>query len=258
VHESRLAKHAERGNICVKLAANNTSIQQDLDKVKTGFKALKHHMRTLSRQTISSNVASDSLEVSLQLAKTKYGLNLVGSAKMTLVEGVKRMPAALRASFAKKDLVAAAVMTGRIDSKYNQFPNGKVIIEGVKCDITGEEWKKIESTFTKYHLETTAKGMIAEKSYDDDGFIHDKALNGDEFKRDFGISQEQRQRCKILSHPTQRAKRKAHAEKARLKALILHQKPSIEIGRAIALNKIAEEKLHALAGRDASQIGGNS
>jgi hypothetical protein len=190
VHESRLAKHAERGNICVKLAANNTSIQQDLDKVKTGFKALKHHMRTLSRQTISSNVASDSLEVSLQLAKTKYGLNLVGSAKMTLVEGVKRMPAALRASFAKKDLVAAAVMTGRIDSKYNQFPNGKVIIEGVKRDITGEEWKKIESTFTKYHLETTAKGMIAEKSYDDDGFIRDKALNGDEFKRDFGISQE--------------------------------------------------------------------
>jgi hypothetical protein len=86
VHESRLAKHTERGNICVKLATNNTSIQQDLDKVKTGFKALKHQMRTLSRQTIPSNVASDSLEATLRCAKAKYGLNLVGSAKTTLVE----------------------------------------------------------------------------------------------------------------------------------------------------------------------------
>jgi hypothetical protein len=59
----------------------------------------------------------------------------VGSAKATLDEGiVKCTRAALRTSFPKKDLVAAAVMTGRIDFEYNKFPNGKVIIKGVKRD----------------------------------------------------------------------------------------------------------------------------
>jgi hypothetical protein len=69
VRESRLAQHADRRNICTKTAANDTAVQQDLDKVKTGFKALKSNIRTLSRKTVRCNVASASIEEGLRLAK---------------------------------------------------------------------------------------------------------------------------------------------------------------------------------------------
>jgi len=263
VKESRLAAHAKKRNQCLKVAANASLIQQEADLDKKGFRSMKAKTKVLSLTNVTTNAVEVSFKSVLRIANKKSGagargLNLSYTTEKNLVEGVKRMPAVYSSSYSSENVKESFVASGRTDEKYKTFPDGKAMLETIKRTIEPEEYDAVDESFTEMNIEAFNRGMVTEATFDTYGFKLDATSDGNEEERNFGISQERRQRWKWYGHPVEIESRKKHAERTKGKVAIARMRDEVEISQALALNKQGEAMAHASAGRNSRQVGGNA
>ena len=108
------------------------------------------------------------------------------------------------AAFKPGNIVDAFVNTGLLDEETKTGPSFNGILATIRRNLSKDEVALCRAQFPNYFKIMDEKGIITDDELEDMGFPPDLNSKGEVVRRTATLSAENRQRAKVLSHPSNR------------------------------------------------------
>ena len=161
-------------------------------------------------------------------------LALPSHKKKAILATISKLPIATSKAYSDQTIKKAFILNGQLDVAHNLVTSLNNLLHTYRGNIEGTCLKSKESLIQSLYEDCYTTGIVNDKKFDEINVPKDYALNGDIVNRDVGISQENRQRAKILTSPTQIQERLD----------LIHQKKMNKYYQLMSLY-MAEEKIHS-------------
>lgn len=139
-------------------------------------------------------------------------LNLNDKKMRSLIDFIPSFVDIAGKALTERNVRHGFVQGGMIDEDKMKYPVLEKILATCKSEIPIELYDKFIASFTRLYKLMFDNGHVPDEVYDELGFPKDKDANGNDVLRYAGISQESKQRSKILIHPEQMRQRKERLE----------------------------------------------
>ena len=198
----------------MKHGAARTVVEQVADAGPM-FKGMKLSVKTSNQPNSSTSPIFLHLEITLsELAEAindPTDTKVVVSAhhkRITLMITLSKLPGATGKAFSTTNVQKGFVLNGQLDSDSKLAPDMFNLLHTYCGNVTGTCLANPLWLIQSFFEQMYNTGIISEALFDVLSIPKDRDLNGVAVEKSFGVSQENRQRAKILSSKTQIYKRK--------------------------------------------------
>ena len=116
---------------------------------------------------------------------------------------LSKLPGATGKSFSSSNVQKGFVLNGQIDSESKLAPDAVNVLHTYRGDTQGTCLENPAKLIEYFYEEMYTTGIVSEESFNLYSIPEDRNLEGEIVPKNHGISQENRQRAKILSSPSQ-------------------------------------------------------
>ena len=212
-NEENLKTEAALKITCCKHSAARTGVEQAAD-CGPMFKFLKSQMKQMDNPHSASNSIMHFLETeftSLRATSTSNPtrlLNISPHKKKALLATIPNLPEATAKAYSVSNVKKGFVLNGQLDNDSKLVPCLENIVHTYRGDLNGTVLEDKGRLLDQFYEEMFSKGIIEEASFDQYNVPYDTNFEGNHVMRDMNISQENRQRSKVLSSFAQVEERK--------------------------------------------------
>ena len=219
--EKNLEFEKKRKVICCKHSASRTAVEQAAD---TGpmFKIMKSVIKEMEIPNATVNHIYHHIDMELKRLQENNELILSSHKKKAILATIPKLPSATGKSHSLSNIRKGFVLNGQLDYDHKLVPSLTNILHTFRGNIKDTCLENKEWLINTFYEEMYTNGVVAKSSYNAYSIPKDRDMNGFTVERDFTISQENRQRAKILSSSAQVNERKR----------LLFQKQMVEYRKA--------------------------
>lgn len=253
--DSSLVEDDKRNIVRCKHNAKRTGVEQAAD-VSPAFRLLKYLVRHFTQIfTVNEKMLFLHQKTSFKFEELQESNQIVlpSFKRKSIVLFVSKLPQIMMKAYTRVHLMSGFLGNGMIDGESFSVPDGVEIMNTMRHDYIpfsnlseDDELQyrdHFELLFQAFYDPMIVTGMISEEKFDENNIEKDHSNTGEIHERDFSISQEHRQRAKVLSHSMQREERKKLLLERR-KASIIQQWDRYEAEQKVfEKNKECEDML---------------
>ena len=247
--EEQLKEEHQLKITCMKHSAARTVVEQAADAGPM-FKGMKCSVKQGEQPNSCTSPIYQYLEQSfIELSDTSTDpckTNIVilpNHKKNALMLTLAKLPGATGKAFTTSNVRKGFVLNGQVDTESKLAPDVVNLLHTYRGDINGTCLENASWLCEKFFEEMYNTGVISESSFDAVSIPMDRDLNGATVEKCFGVSQENRQRAKILSSEMQILERRKLIHSKRLD-LYKKQKSLYDTeSKEYQLNKKCEAKI---------------
>ena len=240
--EKNLEFEKKRKVVCCKHSASRTAVEQAAD---TGamFKVMKLLLKEMDSPNSSTKHIHHYISRELDKLQQQGDLILSSHKKKALLATLPKLPNVTGRSHSIANVRIAFIVNGQLDINSKLVPSFSNLLHTFRGDIRNTCLENKQWLISKFYSEMYTNGIVSKDLYDRYFVPQDRDMNGFTVSRVFGITQENRQRAKVLSSTRQIAERKQVIYQKKLdhyqKCLQLYQSET----KDYVLNKRCENKL---------------
>ena len=204
VNEESLEIYKENKIMANKQNPARTGSEQAADLTKT-FPIMQKLQKTYTCQKIPADRHPMKRRVSETFAKLKKEgkLALKSSKEHSLIDFISSIPAMSSKATTFEGITHGFLEGGYIDKQYMRYPDFDKILATCGTDPTKEEYELCERMLPSVIEKYLQDGHVDDNTFESMGFPIDKDETGKVVRRECTVTQEARQRCKILTHTYQ-------------------------------------------------------
>ena len=243
--EDRLRLEKELKIDSCKHSAARTAVEQAADTSPV-FKTMKKFVQEMNSPNSASNRVYHFIDNALTLLELSFGSQVVklpSHKRKAILITTSKLPSATGRSHTTSNVRKGFMMNGQIDIESELVPSVTNALHTFQGDIDGTCLQNKEWLMEKFYSIMFKQGMIPETLFGTLSIPPDTKLDGTIVEKQFSISQENRQRAKIISSLFQIAERNQLIYTKRtneyLKQKQLYNTETDEYSR----NRICKEKL---------------
>ncbi|EJK76050.1 hypothetical protein THAOC_02207, partial [Thalassiosira oceanica] len=184
--------------------AARSAVEQPADLAKV-FKIIKELLPNYTATNLPPGrcPVKDRVSTAFLTEPKLQSLKLRSTKKGALIDFLAVIGDVATRACSSKNIRDGFVAGGYIDDKVFRYPVLNKLLATCRRNITKDEYENVLDTFEIFLSTFEAQGHIPEELFDMYGFVHDYGVDGQIVRRDAGITQEQLQRAKCLTHDFQ-------------------------------------------------------
>ncbi|EJK66261.1 hypothetical protein THAOC_12831 [Thalassiosira oceanica] len=184
--------------------AARSAVEQPADLAKV-FKIIKELLPNYTARDVPADRVPVKAKVSEAFKSDPKlkSLSLKSTKKGALIDFLAVIGKIITRACDSDNIQAGFIAAGFIDGQALRYPVLNKILATCRRNITKEECENVLDTFEQFLITFDEQGHIPEEMFDLYGFVNDFGVDGQIYRRDAGITQEQLQRAKCLTHDFQ-------------------------------------------------------
>lgn len=255
VNEESVDEYDSKGVKCVKHNASRTGVEQAADNSKV-FPSSKSSNKKITVKEIPSDqhLLKGSLEETFNNLRAKGVLRL--KKQGAVVDFMAKFPVLYTRACVRENVIHGFVKTGQLDGKFGIVPVWHQLIATRRTIPTVDEYNTLLNAFfptMAYSFNNGMQYVSDEYLINEHGFPADIDINGATAIRDAGISQENRQRAKVLNGSGEKKKRADLAASVARKAERKEAEKKFKLDLTFRSEEKIVEQLCKLAGVEVSE-----